>query len=120
MSCIFNFECFGSHLLLTSPNVGLFERMQPLWSSALVCMRRFFFSGAYLSSSIQEASQFVGGEIRLGIQVEGRLRDEDNSQTDPARANYSAMFCTLLFLFLENLDSLIFHLIIRFVLIHCI
>lgn len=59
--------------------------MQPLWSSALVGMRRFF-SGAYLSSSIKEASELVGGEIRLGIQVEGRLRDEDISQTDPTSA----------------------------------
>lgn len=53
----------------------------------------------------------MGGEIRLGIQVEGRLRDKYIFQTDPASANYSAMFCTLLFLFLENLDSIIFNLI---------
>lgn len=50
------------------------------------CRYETFFFGAYLSSSIQEASQFVGGEIRLGIQVEGRLRDDDISQTNPTSA----------------------------------
>lgn len=67
--------------------------MQPLWSSALVGMR-LFFSGAYLSSSIQEASQIVGGEVRLDLQVEGRLRDEDISQTDPTS---SKLQCYVLF-----------------------